>query len=154
MSLTVRPDYSIQPMTPDAIARVADLEQQILALPQVEIHTQHVLHAGMYARTIMIPAGVVLTGALIKRPTLLSISGDVLVSRGDDEGVRITGTAVLPASAGRKQAFVTYADTTVTMVFPTQATTIDQAEAEFTDDTELLMSHRDPAYNTIIITGE
>ncbi|ANA34470.1 hypothetical protein LMG18090_04049 [Ralstonia mannitolilytica] len=144
----------IKPMTPDAIARVGELEKLVLSCPQIEIHTHHVLHAGLYARTITIPAGVVLTGALIKRSTLLVVCGDVVVSRGDDDGVRITGAAVIPASAGRKQAFVTYADTTVTMTFPTQASTIEQAEAEFTDDTDLLMSRRDPEHNTIIITGE
>lgn len=144
----------IKPMTPDAIARVVELEKLNLQRPQVEIHTHHVLHAGLYARTITIPASVLLTGALVKRSTLLVICGDVLVSRGEDDGVRITGTAVIPASAGRKQAFLAYADTTVTMAFPTQATTIEQAEAEFTDDTELLMSRRDPDLNTIIITGE
>lgn len=145
---------NIEPMSPRAIARVADLEKVILGRPQIGIRTHHVLHAGMYARTITIPAGVVLTGALVKRSTMLVISGDALVSRGDDDGLRITGTVVIPASAWRKQAFVANADTTVTMMFPTQATTIEQAEAEFTDDTDVLMSRRDPDLNTIIITGE
>ncbi|WP_284459615.1 hypothetical protein [Cupriavidus campinensis] len=154
MTQLVAQQGAILPMSPDSIARVAALEQQILACPQVEIHTQHVLHAGMYARTIVIPGGVVLTGALVKVPTILTVSGDVLVSRGEDDGLHITGTAVLPASAGRKQAFIAYADTTVTMVFPTRAATIEEAEAEFTDDTDMLMSRRDPERNTIIITGE
>lgn len=153
MNLLATPS-AIAPMTPAAIARVAELEQRILALPQIEIHTHHVLHAGMYARTIMIPAGTVLTGALVKCATLLVISGDVLVSRGDDEGMRITGTEVLPASAGRKQVFATYTDTYVTMAFPSSARTIEEAEAEFTDDTDMLFSRRDSETNTIIITGE
>lgn len=154
MNLVTPQKLSIEPMTPGAIARISELEQRILALPQVPIRTQHVLHAGMYARTITIPAGVVLTGALVKCATLLVISGDVLVSRGDDEGLRITGAAVLPASAGRKQAFVAYADTTVTMAFPTSATSVEEAETQFTNDTDLLFSRRDPELNTIIITGE
>jgi hypothetical protein len=154
MNLLAPTQFGIQPMTPDAIACVSELEQRILALPQVRIHTQHVLHAGMYVRTIVIPGGVVLTGALIKRATVVVVSGDALVSRGDEEGFRITGTVALPASAGRKQAFVAYADTAVTMAFPTSAKTVEEAEAEFTDDTEMLMSRRDPELNTIIITGE
>jgi hypothetical protein len=154
MSNLVPNRFDIRPMSPDAIARVSELEKVNLSLPQVEIHTHHLLHAGMYARTITIPAGTVLTGALVKRPTVLIVCGDVLISRGEENGVRVTGTAVIPASAGRKQAFITYADTTVTMSFPTQAKTIEDAEAEFTDDTELLMSRRDPELNTIIITGE
>ena len=140
-------------MSDKQIADVAAFEKQVLACPQVDIRTHHVLHAGMYSRTIMIPAGVVLTGALIKIPTLLLIDGDVLIGRGE-ESVHVTGNAVIPASRGRKQAFLTYEDTIVTMVFPTSATTVEQAEAEFTDDTDMLFSRRDPELNTIVITGE
>lgn len=154
MNLTAPTPSRIAPMTPSAIARVREFEQFNLAQPQIAIHTHHVLHAGLYSRSIVIPAEAILTGALVKIPTLLTISGDVLVSRGDDVGLRITGTTVLPASAGRKQVFATYAETVVTMIFPTNATTIEEAEAEFTDDTELLFSRRDPDLNTIIITGE
>lgn len=145
---------AIQPMTSAAIARVAEFERHRMALPQVAIHTQHVLHAGMYARTITIPGGVMVTGAIIKRATTLVVSGDVLMSRGDDEGQRITGTAVIPAGAGRKQVFAAYADTTVTMIFPTGAKTVEEAETEFTDEADMLLSHRDPQTNSVIITGE
>lgn len=149
-----RDNLSIQPMSHDAVMRVSALEQQLLSLPQVDIITRHILHAGMYARTITIPPGVVLTGAFIKRATLLTISGDVLMSLGDADGIRITGTSVVPASAGRKQVFMTYAETTVTMIFPTAAKTIEQAEEEFTDDTDKLFSRSNPSRNEVIITGE
>ena len=66
---------------------------------------------------------------------------------------RITGTAVIPASAGRKQAFVAHQDTSISMVFPTKSTSVEQAEAEFTDDADLLFSRRDADLNTEIITG-
>lgn len=154
MKLLPSHQSAIPVMNADAIANVAALEQRILALPQVEIRTHHVLHAGMYARTIVIPGGVVLTGALIKVATMLVISGDVLVSRGEDDGVRIIGNAVIPASAGRKQAFIAYKDTSITMLFPTQAKTIEETEAEFTDDTDRLMSRQDPDLNIVVITGE
>ena len=145
---------AIAPMSPTAIELVRAYERTKLQQPQVAIHTHHVLHAGMYTRTIVIPANTVLTGALVKIPTVLVISGDVVVSRGEDDGVYIGGTAVLPAGAGRKQVFVTYAPTTVTMVFPTSASTVEEAEAQFTDETDMLLSHRNLAFNTVIITGE
>lgn len=149
----VQRNIAIAPMSAEQIASVTAVEQRAMACPQVPIKTHHVLHAGMYSRTIRIPAGVVLTGALIKIPTLVLIDGDVVVGRGD-ESMRITGNAVIPAGAGRKQAFITYQDTTVTMIFPTKATTVEQAEAEFTDDTDMLFSRRDPEFNTTVITGE
>src|SRR5439155_23430245 len=88
--------------SPAAIAKVRELSERLLALPQVAIETRHVLHAGLYARTICVPAEVVLTGALIKIATLLVIDGDTLVYIGEDEPLRLTGHHVLPASAGRK----------------------------------------------------
>lgn len=138
-------------MRPEAVARVRELEARVLEAPQTEIETWHVLHAGMYARTIRIPAGVVLTGALIKRATLLVFNGHASVFIGDDE-IELAGHHVIPASAGRKQAFIAHADTDLTMLFPTTATTVEQAEAEFTDEAERLMSRH--GVNHVTITGE
>ena len=138
-------------MTAGQVARVREFEAFSATQPQIPIRTLHVLHAGMYARTIRIPAGVALTGALIKIPTLLTISGDATVLIGEEE-VRFTGYHVLPASAGRKQAFVVHADTDLTMLFPTIATTIEEAENEFTDEADRLFSRH--GGNTVTITGD
>ena len=136
------------------ISDVRDLERHVLALPQTPIRTDHVLHGGMYARTILIPAETVLTGALIRVATMLIVAGDALVTR-DGSSVRLTGHHVLAAAAGRKTAFVTIADTHVTMIFPTAARTVEGAEAEFTDEADGLMSRRHPASNHVVInTGE
>ena len=139
-------------MTDGAIDKVRTLESHAMAMPQVDIHTSHVIHAGMYHRTIMIPAGVMLTGALVKIPTTVTICGNCVVYVGDST-MHVSGYRVLPASAGRKQAFVAVADTWITMSFATQAKTIEQAESEFTDELELLMSRRGDL-NEITITGE
>ncbi len=143
---------AIPPMSAAAIESVRALEAAALQRPQVEIPTQHALHAGMYARTIRIPAGVLLTGALIKVPTLLMLSGDATVFVGDG-AVRLTGYHVLPASAGRKQAFIAHADTDLTMVFPTHARTVEEAEAEFTDEADRLLSRRQQDASVLTITG-
>lgn len=138
-------------MAPDAVDKVREMETRVLEAPQVDIETWHVLHAGMYARTILIPAGVVLTGALITLATLLVFNGHASVFIGDGE-VELQGHHVIPASAGRKQAFIAHADTWLTMLFPTSATTVEQAEAEFTDEADRLMSRR--GVNHVSITGE
>lgn len=133
------------------IARVEQLEQQLLLLPQIEIRTEHVIHAGLYARTVTIPAGVAITGALIKRATLLIVNGDVTVS-GGAEPFRIQGYNTLPASAGRKTAWYAHTDTNLTMLFATNARTVAEAEREFTDDVDVLMSRTSP--NDTLITEE
>lgn len=132
----------LPPMSLGAVAAVRRLEEATLKLPQVEIHTNHVLHAGMYARTIVIPSGVVLTGAEIKISTVLIINGDTLVY-GEDGPVRFIGYHVTLGAVGRKQAFYALADTHLTMLFPTTAKTVEEAEMEFTDEYEKLMSRRE-----------
>ncbi len=121
-------------------------------MEQILIPTTHHFHAGLYARTIRIPKGVVITGALIKISTMLIVSGHASVFVGGDV-IDLRGYNVLPASAGRKQVFLAHVDTDLTMIFPSRAATVDEAEAEFTDETDLLMS-RDQQENLIIITGE
>lgn len=151
MSLPALLDKRIPAMTQGAIDRVRAFEAQALALPQVDIATHHVIHGGMYARTICIPAGVVLTGAQIKLATVLIVSGHVRVTVGE-ETRELEGYHVLAASAGRKQAFLALADTHLTMVFPSRAACVEDAEREFTDESDRLFSRH--GENEVVITGE
>lgn len=139
-------------MSDEAANKVRGMEQFSRKFEQVEIHTDHVIHGGMYVRTIFIPADVYLTGALIKVPTTLIVSGDLTAYIGDD-AINLCGYNVLPAMAGRKQAFRTYTDVHMTMIFPTKARTVEEAEQEFTDEVDNLMSRDRPDLNTITITG-
>lgn len=131
----------IAPMSQEAIEKVRRVETAARKLEQVPIETDHVFHAGVYARTVMIPAGVLITGTLIKIATLLIVSGDATVFIGDG-AVRLTGYSVVPAAAGRKQVFYAHTDVYLTMVFPTDAKDVDAAEREFTDEIDLLMSRK------------
>lgn len=140
-------------MSDAALNKVRALEKIVLEHPQTNIPTIHTLHGNVYTRTIMIPADVVLTGALIKIATTLIICGDITVYVGE-KAICLTGYNVLAASANRKQAFVAHSDTYITMTFHTQAKTVEEAEDQFTDDAHLLMSRHDDALNTFIITGE
>ena len=143
----------IPAMSTTAIEKVRSFEAFLLKAPQVEIPTSHTLHGGIYTRTIMLPAKVALTGAVIKIATTLIISGDVVVYIGD-QAKELHGYNVLLASANRKQAFRALTDTDMTMFFATKAKTVAEAEAEFTDDAHLLFSRYPSAINNITITGE
>jgi len=142
---------SLPPMSADAVDRVRCLEDVVGHCPQVVVETDHLIHAGMYARTIHVPAGMVLTGALIRVPTIVIVSGDCTVYAGE-ESIDLIGYRVLPGGAGRKQVFVTRTDTDITMLFPTQAGSVEEAEAEFTDEVGLLMSRRYQDLNQVRIT--
>ncbi len=152
MNRVARPAPSFPAMSTADAEKVGRLESRLRNMVQVPIATTHHFHAGMYARTIRIPQGVVITGALIRIPTMLIVSGHVTVFIGGDS-IELRGYHVIPASAGRKQVFVAHADTDLTMLFPTSARTVEEAEAEFTDETKLLMSRRQSG-NLTITTGE
>lgn len=129
----------LPPMTAHAVDCVRQLETITRQCPQIRVETEHSLHAGMYARTIRLPAGIVLTGVLIKVATIVIVHGDCSVHTGD-RLIDLCGYNVIEAAAGRKQVFITRGETVITMLFPTSAPTIEQAENEFTDEAHLLMS--------------
>lgn len=135
------PMHTLPAMTSESIDLVREAEEKAKKLPQIDLPTSHTLHAGMYARTITIPAGVAITGALIKIPTILVVDGHCEVFTGA-ETVELRGHHVLQASAHRKQVFLAHADTHLTMVFPTSATTVEQAENEFTDEADRLQTRQ------------
>lgn len=121
--------------------QVAMLEAALMDLPQRDLQTTNVVHAGMCARTIFIPAGTVLTGAMTNCDNICVVSGDISVTT--DDGVqRFTGYNVLPASKGKKRAGVTYADTWWTTVHVTELTDILAIEHEMTDEAALLQTQR------------
>ncbi len=123
----------------ESVAGVRRLEAASLAeLPQVNLAVKHFIHAGVYVRTVEIPANGMITGVEIKIPTVVIVSGSVYVSGGQFFG----GYHVLPAAPGRKQAFFSPGGAHLTMFFATKATTVEEAEAEFTDEPHLLQTRR------------
>jgi hypothetical protein len=120
---------------------VRELELFTLAMPQVEIKTEHLVHGGMYARTIFIPAGTLLTGAMMNVDNICVMSGDISVTT--DEGtVRMTGFHIVPASAGFKRAGFAHADTYWTTLMPTDKTDVSEIEDEMTDESDMLQTRR------------
>ena len=134
---------TIPAMDEAAIDAVRQLTAAMAELPQVPIRTQHILHAGLYARTVFVPAGVIIAGVLIKIPTLLIVQGDALVYVGG-ASLRLEGYNVVPAAAGRRQVFVAESDLHLTMLFASDAASVDQAERQFTDEFEQLVSRKEP----------
>lgn len=140
-------------MNQESIDKIRFVESLNSKHPQVEINTSHIIHGGMYARTIFIPAGVLLTGALIKIATILIIQGDVVVYIGKT-AIELNGYNVFPARSNRKQAFATKTDVYLTMIFPSKTNNIEEAESEFTDEIDMLISRKNSMNNEINITGE
>ena len=90
--------------------QLAELERLILAVPQIDLQTQHELLGKVYSRTIYIPAGTVLTGATHKKDHINIVFGDITVST-DDGMKRLIGHHVIPTKAGIKRAGFAHVDT-------------------------------------------
>ena len=132
---------SIPTMSKNAVDAVRQIEALAATTPQTVLAVEHFLHGGMYARTVKLPASILVTGAFIRLATILIVNGDTEILL--DEGwVRFQGYAVLPAQAGRKQAFKTKKPTHLTMLFATNAKTVREAEDEFTDEAYMLQTRR------------
>jgi hypothetical protein len=124
------------------IDRVRQIEAELINLPQVDMQTSSLIHGEMYARTVFIPAGTVVTGALTNLDNICIVNGDISVTT--DEGMRrIVGFHVLPASKGYKRIGYAHGDTYWTMVCHTNAKTIEDAENDATSEPHILQTRRD-----------
>lgn len=117
------------------------LEEMILSAGQVDLQTKHALTGGMYARTIFIAAGTVLTGATHKTDHLNIVCGDISVST--DEGMkRITGYHVITTKAGMKRAGYAHADTVWTTICKTDNTELEEIENELVEEADKLQTRQ------------
>jgi hypothetical protein len=122
-------------------ATVRALESALLQMPQVDLQTSHVVHGGLCARTILIPAGTVLTGALTAKDNVCVICGDITVTT-DAGPQRLTGFHVIPANAGAKRVGIAHADTWWTTLHRTELTDIKAIEDEMTPEAAQLQTRQ------------
>ena len=140
-------------MSQEDIAAAVEAEEILAELPQVEsFETWHTLHGGTYTRTVKLKKGEAIVGALIKVPTTLIIHGSMHLYIGN-KVEEIDGFSVIVAGKNRKQIMYALEDTYVTMRFYTRATSVQDAEKEFTDDADRLVSRLETSINHIIIGG-
>ena len=128
----------LSPFDPSTDAQIKSLCSVLERdFPQAKIETEHLFHAGMYARTVWMPAGSVVVGARIKIQTILILNGHVRMKTGEN-WEELAGYCVLSGAAGRRGIVVVLEDTVATMIFPTNAKTVEEAEQQFTDEFEEL----------------
>lgn len=123
------------------IDKVRALEEFVLAAPQVDLRAEMFAHGGLGARTIFVPAGTVLTGALTNLDNVCIVSGDISVTT--QEGVqRLVGYHVLKACSGFKRAGYAHADTYWTTLWRTDLTNATEMEDEMTNESAQLQTRR------------
>lgn len=140
-------------MSAEVLEQVAGLGSALAPCAESSVDTDHVLHAGTYARTLKLPAGMVLVGALVKVDTVVVFHGKAKVFVGND-WLLLDGYRVIPASAMRSQVFVSITDCYITAIFATDAKTVEEAEAQATGNPEGLLSRSQESRNSFFVSGE
>jgi hypothetical protein len=143
---------ALQPTTKEALDWLDGINQEILKYEQCLVHTRHLIHGGMYARTIILSADTKMVGSIILKPTILVVHGTTSVLSGNDR-IELEGYSVLAGESGRKQFFWTHSQVEMTMLVATSAKTVEDAENEVFGEADLLISRRDGS-DSCIITGE
>lgn len=110
----------------DRVNALADFFESVGEVPlPVEQH----LHAGVYTRTGCQKAGVVCATALVKVPTQLIVCGHARIYCENDV-FEVKGYKVLEGLPGRQMVVYTLEDTWATVLFATDAKTVEEAEIE------------------------
>jgi hypothetical protein len=107
----------------------------------------------MYARTIRRDFDSVTIGSLINKATILIVHGPCSMLIGDRR-VDLNGYNVLAGLPGRKSFSIARGPVEMTMICPTLAQTVAEAEDEIFAEADLLVSRRDGNPNQSLITDQ
>lgn len=120
-------------------AGILALEGYLKEMAQEEIPTQHMIHAGMYARWVTVKAGTTLTGHIYKYDHIEIMTEGVIAVTTDDGEVRLLrGFNIMPALSGKKRAAHVIEDTTwmtLHVVGNTQVADPEELQSQLTSET-------------------
>src|ERR1043165_3701116 len=121
-----------------AIARadIERLQSEMLKLPQYEPLTTHIFHGGMYCRQVWRAADVWIVGKVHKKEHFYFIVHGTVQVTTDDGVQRITGPHLLCSKPGTKRAIYSETDALCVTFHRTDATTVEEAEAEMVEPDE------------------
>lgn len=96
--------------------QIEELEKYVLKLPQVDMPVTHDFCSGLYIRTLFIPAGTLLTGAVHKEENYLFVrAGDIVVWT--EQGMqRLFAGSMIKSSVGCKRVGFAIKDTVLSNV--------------------------------------
>ena len=111
------------------------LEKIILTLEQVECPISHYQIEGVYCRSMFIPAGTVITGAIHNKENISILAqGTIRVTNGTDSKL-ISAPCIMVDLPGIKRLGVSETDVTFINIWRTDTTDLDEIEKEIRSDT-------------------
>jgi hypothetical protein len=106
---------------------ITSAEEILKQSPQVHLDVAHHFSKGVYARQILMPKGLIITGQVHKTEHLCIMNGDIDIA--DENGnFRYTGYHVFNSKPGIKRILATHEDTSFTTIHITEETDLDKLE--------------------------
>ena len=111
------------------------LEKIILTLEQVKCPISHYQIEGVYCRSMFIPAGTVITGAIHNKENISILAqGTIRITNGTESKL-ISAPYIMVDQPGIKRLGVSETDVTFINVWRTDTTDLDEIEKEIRSDT-------------------
>jgi len=111
------------------------LEKIILTLEQVECPISHYQIEGVYCRSMFIPAGTVITGAIHNKENISILAqGTIRITNGTESKL-ISAPYIMVDQPGIKRLGVSETDVTFINVWRTDTNDLDEIEKEIRSDT-------------------
>lgn len=111
------------------------LEKIILTLEQVECPISHYQIEGVYCRSMFIPAGTVITGAIHNKENISILAqGTIRITNGTESKL-ISAPYIMVDQPGIKRLGVSETDVTFINIWRTDTTDLDEIEKEIRSDT-------------------
>ena len=111
------------------------LEKIILTLEQVKCPISHYQIEGVYCRSMFIPAGTVITGAIHNKENISILAqGTIRITNGTESKL-ISAPYIMVDQPGIKRLGVSETDVTFINIWRTDTTDLDEIEKEIRSDT-------------------
>jgi quercetin dioxygenase-like cupin family protein len=132
LELTDRPE-------PPTLEQIQRLETEMLAMPQVELETEHYFSEGMYCRKVARAAGTIIVGKTHLKPHLfLCAKGEIMAW--SETGMRhMRAGDVIQSLPGTKRVTMAITDAIGITIHRTDKTDLDEIEAELIEPNDLAL---------------
>jgi hypothetical protein len=120
--------------------QILRLQDAMAAQPQVPLPPEHTFGPGFYVRTIRIPAGVALVGAIHKTEHLFILSKGILEVATEDGVARLEAPYQAVARAGLKRAGYAITDVVCSNLHITAETDLEKLEAELIEPEHVVIT--------------
>lgn len=114
---------------------IAQLEEQMLTMPQIEVPLKHYFSKSVYGREIIIPSGSLIVGKIHKHQTMNVLSQGEVSVLSIDGVVRLKAPATFVSSPGAKRVIYAHSESVWTTFHGTDETDIEKIEKEFIAET-------------------